>query len=83
VLVPDKARHRLNLFKAVMADQNGRFNIPNIVPGDYKLFAWEVIEPYSWFDAEVLARYESRARTIHVGELSRQTIEVRTMQPMP
>jgi hypothetical protein len=76
LLVPNRSRHRHQLFRAVTADQNGRFSIPNVVPGDYKLFAWEAIEPYSWFDAEVLARYESRARPIHVAERSRQTVEV-------
>ena len=83
VLVPEKSRRRRELFKAVTADQNGRFSIADVVPGDYRLFAWEAIEPYSWFDPEVLAPYESRARSIHVGELSKQSIEVRTMAITP
>jgi hypothetical protein len=83
VLVPEKSRHRHELFRAVTADQNGRFSIPNIAPGAYKLFAWETIEPYSWFDPEVFKRYESRGRSINVAEGSMQTIEVRTISLTP
>jgi hypothetical protein len=79
VLVPDKSRHRHELFRAVTADQNGRFSIANVVPGDYKVFAWEAIEPSSWFDTEVLSRYESRGSLIRVRELSKQVIEVKTI----
>ena len=83
LLVPEKSRHRHELFRAVTADQNGRFSISNVVPGAYKLFAWETIEPYSWFDAEVLGRDEAKARSVTVAEGSRQTVEVRTISLTP
>jgi len=77
VLVPDRFRQRAELYRDVMTNQNGRFSISNIVPGDYKVFAWEAVEPYAWFDPQVLARGESRAKFVHVAESLTQTIEVR------
>jgi hypothetical protein len=77
VLVPDKSRHRIELFKATVSDQNGRFSISNVAPGDYRLYAWEAIEPYGWFDPEVLKRDEQSAQPVHLNESVRQTIDPR------
>jgi hypothetical protein len=75
VLVPDR-RDRTANYRAVIADQDGRFRIPRIVPGDYKLFAWEAIEPYGYFDPELLRRSEIRSVPVKVGESSQQTVEL-------
>jgi 5-hydroxyisourate hydrolase-like protein (transthyretin family) len=42
VLVPDN-RNRLDLYRSAIADQNGRFVITDVVPGDYRIFAWEAL----------------------------------------
>jgi len=77
VLVPDKARHRIELFRAVTTNQNGRFSITNLSPGDYKLYAWEAIELYRWFDADALKAFEQFATPVRVRESSRQTVDAR------
>jgi len=77
VLVPDHSRHRVELFKTTVTDQNGRFSIRNVAPGDYKLYAWEAIEPYSWFDPDVLKLYEQSAQPVHLTESARQTVDPR------
>jgi hypothetical protein len=82
VLVPDRNRERTKLFHAVTTDLKGGFSIPNIAPGDYKLFAWESLEPYGYFDPELLRRSESMGRAVHVGELSKQTVTL-TVIPAP
>jgi hypothetical protein len=74
VLVPDVARHRPELFKAVRTDQRGRFTIPDIAPGDYKLYAWEAIEPYGWFDLELADRYAAEAVSLSLGESDRRQV---------
>jgi hypothetical protein len=77
VLVPDKARHRIELFKAVTTNQNGRFSIGNLPPGDYRLYAWEAVELYRWFDADFLTAFDQFATRVHVAESSRQTVDAR------
>src|SRR5262249_14157761 len=41
VLIPDQQREQHDLYKTVLSNAAGRFTIQGIVPGDYKLFAWE------------------------------------------
>src|SRR4030095_16551068 len=79
VLVPDRARYRTERYQTTKTDQNGRFSVGPIAPGDYKVFAWESIEEFSWFDPDVLTRYEARSRTVHVTETSSETIDVRVI----
>jgi len=76
VLVPDRNREHTELFKAVTTDQYGRYTIRSIPPGDYKLFAWEVLEPFAYFDPDLLKKFESQARAVHVVESSKLNIEI-------
>ena len=82
VLVPDRNRERAKLFRAVTTDAKGNFSIPHIAPGDYKLFAWESLEPNGYFDPELLRRSESTGLPVHVDELSKQTVSL-TAMPAP
>jgi hypothetical protein len=77
VLVPDVARNYPERFKEVVTDQNGRFVLSSIPPGDYKLFAWEALEPYSYFDPDLLRRHEQRGRPVRLVESSRETVDLR------
>jgi hypothetical protein len=59
VLVPDKARrHRPDQYRAVVSSTDGKFSIVGIPPGDYKVFAWDTIEPNAWMNAEFMLTYE-------------------------
>src|SRR5262249_33063469 len=49
VLIPDQ-RDRHDLYKFVITDANGQFSFPSVAPGSYKVFAWENVEQFSWFD---------------------------------
>jgi len=77
ILIPDRNRYRSDLFKTATTDQNGRFTLTAVPPGDYKLFAWESIEEFGWFDPDVLSRAETRGRAVHVTETSNETVDVR------
>jgi protocatechuate 3,4-dioxygenase beta subunit len=79
VLIPDRSRDRIELYKTATTDEAGRFSMTAIPPGDYKVFAWESIEPNSWFDPDVVRSAELKAHAVHIGELSNETIEVRTI----
>jgi len=79
VLIPEAQRDRFDLYKRATADENGRFTILGIPPGSYRLFAWETIEPYAYFDAEVVRQAESQGKPIRVTESSKETVQIRSI----
>lgn len=77
VLIPDRSRDRIELYKTATTDQNGHFTMRGIQPGDYKIFAWESIELYSYFDPDVLVPFEQKGKAVIIGESSKVTAEVK------
>jgi hypothetical protein len=60
VLVPDTARrHRRDQYRVATADDDGVATIHGIPPGDYKLFAWERLEPNAYLNSDYMLLYES------------------------
>jgi len=47
-----------------------------VAPGDYKMLAWENIEANSYFDENVMTRFEQKGTRVHVTQSSRVTVEV-------
>jgi len=76
VLIPNGNRNRTDLFRAVSADADGRFTISSIAPGDYTLAAWEILEPYGFFNPELLSQAEQLGKNIHVAESSNQKMTI-------
>jgi hypothetical protein len=77
VLVPNGKRSMPELFKVAVSDQEGRYEIAGIPPGEYTAFAWEALEPNSFFDPEVLQKYEQRGQPVHVAESSNESLVVK------
>lgn len=68
-LMPDPARtDRPELYRQAVADNGGQFELTNIVPGTYRLYAWDDIEPGEWFDADFLKRYTTQSIPVNVRE---------------
>jgi hypothetical protein len=77
VLVPDAHRDRSELFRAVTTGPNGRFTIRGVPPGDYKVFAWESIEAFGYYDPELLKRDEAKGQRIKIQESDKVTVSVK------
>jgi hypothetical protein len=77
VLVPDQHRDRLDLYKTAVADQNGRFTVRGIPPGDYKVFAWEAIDQFGYFDPDLVRQSEPFAKPVKIVESSKASVEVK------
>lgn len=77
VLVPPiEQRGRRDLFKTAAVDDKGQFRLERVPPGDYKLFAWEEVEPGAWFNPAFLPRIEDQGKEIHVGPRSTQEMQI-------
>jgi hypothetical protein len=81
VLIPDRQRNRFDLYSTARSDQNGRFTFRGIPPGDYKIFAWEALEQFAYYDPDVLRIFEAKGKLVHVTESSTQTVDVRIIPP--
>ncbi len=76
VLVPDANRGRIDLYRTATTDQRGRFSIRGIATGEYKVFAWEAIEPFAYFDSDFVRRFEHLGQRARIVESSKLTLEV-------
>jgi Carboxypeptidase regulatory-like domain len=80
VLVPEaKQRGQQRLYRTAISDQTGLFKIKNVPPGDYKLFAWEDLEPGAYMDPDVLKPIESSGQTVKLDESATATVKVKAL----
>jgi protocatechuate 3,4-dioxygenase beta subunit len=75
LLAPDR-RSRADLFRTTTTDQHGRFEFSAIAPGDYKVFAWEDVEPGLWHHPEFLKHYDKQGEKVALEARSRTVIGV-------
>ena len=82
VLIPEVARRSYKeYYKSATTDQNGKFSITGIAPGDYRLFSWESVEgnewsDADWFDAVWLKPFEAKGESIHLGEAETKSVDL-------
>jgi hypothetical protein len=57
----------------VTTDQYGNYEFSSVPPGNYKLFAWDDVEPNGWNDTEFMKDFEARGRDVTVLADSSQT----------
>ena len=78
VLVPEpRLRGRIDLFQSASTDQSGRYEFKGIPPGEYKVFAWDDVEPGIWHDPEVLRKYEKGGEPVTVRARQKESITLR------
>ena len=77
VLVPEpELRDRIEAFGRSVSDQNGRFSLKNLSPGEYKLFAWEDVEYGAYVDPDFLGPVENRGQSISIHEGSHESVQL-------
>jgi len=75
VLVP-AARNRMDLYRTVTSDQDGRFSLANVAPGDYKILAWEDVPRGAYTDPAFLKTYEDRGRAITLDKGETESVQI-------
>ena len=77
-LVPDAAQQkRYDVYRTATSDSAGRIHLTNVVPGDYRIFAWESVENGAWTDPDFMRAYQNNGTAVHVGEGGQATTNVR------
>lgn len=77
VLVPDGVRRaQPSYFRQTTSDSQGKFTLDNVPPGDYKLFAWQVVERGAYMDPEFLELYEDQGKSISLKEGASTTVQL-------
>jgi hypothetical protein len=77
VLVPDvNRRNSPSMFRAAMSGEDGRFTLRGIPPGDYKLFAWQSIEPNAYMNPNYLSGFEPLGMPLSILPGSAGTVSV-------
>jgi hypothetical protein len=69
-------RRRSDRYRDVVADQYGHFEIKGVPPGEYKVFAWEDVEPGAWFSAEFLRTCEVQGTAVTVAAKQAAAVKV-------
>ena len=75
VLIPTADRNRVELYGTATTDEDGRFTISAVSPGEYRLFAWKTLEKYSYFDPQLIQSSMPLSQLVRVGES--ETVDVR------
>jgi hypothetical protein len=79
-LIPDEAHRSISwMYKAANTDQNGHFTIKGVRPGEYKIYAWEDLEPGAQQDPDFVKPHESAAEAVSVKESSHETVQLKVV----
>lgn len=79
VLIPAR-RDRAELYVATASDQNGRYRLRGITPGEYKLFSWETLEQFGYFDRDLLTSAEHLGSAVRLEQSSTRRIDLRAIR---
>jgi hypothetical protein len=75
-------RGQITDYRTAYTDQNGRYTLGDLTPGDYQLFSWESIEDDAFYDPDFLGQYERNGKAVHVAKSSNQSVDVQAI-PAP
>ncbi|MEO8371499.1 MAG: carboxypeptidase regulatory-like domain-containing protein [Candidatus Solibacter sp.] len=78
VLVPqDKTRRdKQQYYRTATTSLTGSFAFKDVIPGEYRVFAWDEVEFGAWMDPDFLKPVESRGEAASVAEGARLTVQV-------
>ena len=67
VLVPPPYRRANSyLFRTALTDQNGKFRLTGVAPGEYGVYSWESAPPQAYLDPDWLRDHETRGFSVSV-----------------
>jgi protocatechuate 3,4-dioxygenase beta subunit len=80
VLIPDPPRRdRDDLYSTTQTDSMGRFAMPGLPEGDYKLFAWEDLNGHGIRDPDFIRLFEDRGKAVEIRLRQQQTVQLQVI----
>jgi protocatechuate 3,4-dioxygenase beta subunit len=77
VLIPgEPLRNDAIFYRTRVSDADGRFDLDAVAPGTYRLFAWDDLEPYRYYDPDFVGRFEHRGFPIAIEESDQRVVDV-------
>jgi 5-hydroxyisourate hydrolase-like protein (transthyretin family) len=82
VLIPqEKERQGQGFFySSTSSDQYGNFSFNRVIPGEYRIYAWEDVQTGLWYDPEFMKTYEGKGESASAKEGSPVNVKL-TMIP--
>jgi hypothetical protein len=83
ILVPTSvSRFRFDRYRTAVTGDDGQFSIRGIAPGDYKLFAWENLEPNAHLNVDFMRQYESMGMPVRIEPNGSAAVSLRLIPAM-
>jgi len=67
---------RADRYRTMTTDKSGQFQFRGLPPGEYRVLAWEDVDPGAWFNPAFLAAYERNAAGVTLVEGKTQKMDV-------
>ena len=81
VAVPEAARRgRTASYKSASTDAQGRVQLTDLAPGEYRIFATTDIALSDWQDPEVLKRFETRGELVRLAEAGSAAVTITVLR---
>jgi sarcosine oxidase gamma subunit len=68
-------------YRVTNTSERGIFTLKGVRPGSYKLFAFQEIEPFAWFDPELLQVLEGLGEPVVVNKSENILLDLTAIQP--
>ena len=68
VPAPPELRGAHQMYRVTNTTERGLFTLKGVAPGTYKLFAFQEIEPFDWFDPDQLKKVEDMGLSITISQ---------------
>ncbi|MBZ2184486.1 MAG: carboxypeptidase regulatory-like domain-containing protein [Bryobacter sp.] len=65
---------------SLRVESNGNFSLANLAPGEYRVFAFEELEPGATSDPDFLRKFLDRASTVRLAEQDAKTTNVKQVR---
>jgi hypothetical protein len=60
-------------------DENGMFSMRGLKPGDYKVIAWEDVDPNQLWDTDFLRKFENEGKSVKIESGAHEAVQLKAI----